>query len=310
MRDAFASHLTLLAQSNKNIVLLSGDIGNRMFDKYKLVAPDRFFNCGIAEASMMSVASGLALSGFRPIVYTITPFVTARCLEQIKVGVGYHRAPVTIVGTGSGLSYSELGPTHHSNDDIALIKTIPGLNILSPADPEQLKKFLDDTLQQTVPTYIRLAKKGEPSLHHNISNIGIGELPILRTGPDALLISVGPILSEALMACEILESHHINITVANLSTIKPFPREKVLALLSNHKHLFTLEEHYKSGGIGSSLLEFVSDEPSLSSLSVTRFGVAHDFIHDLGKQAYVRKSLGLDASSIANQIRDKLSTDR
>ena len=124
MRDAFANEITVQAKNNKDIVLLSGDIGNRMFDSFKEVAPDRFFNCGIAEANMMSVASGMALSGLRPFVYTITPFTTARCLEQIRIGGGYHNTNITIVGTGSGLSYSELGPTHHSLDDIAMINPI------------------------------------------------------------------------------------------------------------------------------------------------------------------------------------------
>ena len=113
MRDSFAREMTSLASIRKDLTLLSGDIGNRMFDGFKQVAPDRFLNCGIAEANMMSMAAGMALSGLRPVVYTITPFTTTRCLEQIRVGVAYHQSPVVIVGTGSGLSYSELGPTHH-----------------------------------------------------------------------------------------------------------------------------------------------------------------------------------------------------
>ena len=124
MRDAFAREITQLSRSNKDIVLLSGDIGNRMFDEFKKNTSDRFVNCGIAEGNMMSMAAGLAMSGLRPIVYTITPFTTTRCLEQIKVSVAYHEAPVIIVGTGSGLSYSELGPTHHSFEDLAIIRSI------------------------------------------------------------------------------------------------------------------------------------------------------------------------------------------
>ena len=111
MRDAFAKQVELLARDNEKIILLSGDIGNRMFDNLKNACPNQFINCGIAESNMISMASGLALSGMRPIVYTITPFITTRCLEQLKIGIGYHKAPAIIVGTGSGLSCADLVPS-------------------------------------------------------------------------------------------------------------------------------------------------------------------------------------------------------
>ena len=168
MRDSFAKEVKNLAIDNKNIVLLSGDIGNRMFDDYKKIAPNRFINCGIAEANMMSMASGMALSGLQPIVYTITPFTTTRCLEQIRIGVAYHEAPVIIVGTGSGLSYAELGPTHHSLEDIAIIKSIPNINILTPADRNELVVQLREAVESKYPTYMRIGKKGEPSLYSSL----------------------------------------------------------------------------------------------------------------------------------------------
>ena len=158
MRDTFARVMTQLAQEREDIVLLSGDIGNRMFDGFKDIAPTRFLNCGIAESNMMSVAAGMALSGARPVVYTITPFTTTRCLEQIKIGVAYHQAPVLIVGTGSGLSYAELGPTHHSLEDMAITRNIPGLNVLAPADSVELEAQLREALNSDLPTYIRIGK--------------------------------------------------------------------------------------------------------------------------------------------------------
>ena len=164
MRNAFAKEITNQAILRKDVVLLSGDIGNRMFDNFKDIAPDRFINCGIAEANMMSVASGLALAGLRPIVYTITPFITSRCFEQIKIGVAYHNANVIIIGTGSGLSYSELGPTHHSLEDMAILNSIPDIRILAPCDSYELKEQLSAALNLDGPTYIRIGKKGEPDL--------------------------------------------------------------------------------------------------------------------------------------------------
>ena len=142
MRNAFADELMALAARDERIVLLSGDIGNRIFDPFKQAFPDRFYNCGVAEASMMSLAAGLALTGLRPVVYTITTFATYRCFEQIRVGVAYHDAPVIIVGTGSGLSYASLGPTHHSLEDMAILRAVPGMTVLAPCDSNELRAGL------------------------------------------------------------------------------------------------------------------------------------------------------------------------
>jgi transketolase len=160
MRNAFADEITELAAIDKRVVLLSGDIGNKLFDNFKKIDKNRFYNCGVAEANMMGVAAGMALSGLRPIIYTITPFTTTRCFEQIRVDVCYHRAPVIIVGTGSGLSYAELGPTHHSLEDMAILRTLPGMCVLAPCDVFELRAALRVALQQDRPVYILIGKKG------------------------------------------------------------------------------------------------------------------------------------------------------
>ena len=159
MRNRFAKTMEDLATEDQKVCLLSGDIGNRMFDKFKEKAPGRFINCGIAEANMMSMAAGMALSGLKPVVYTIAPFTTLRCLEQIRTGVAYHNAPVVIVGTGSGLSYAELGATHHSLEDIAILRSIPNMQICAPADSEELEAYLREAIDSEKPTYIRPGKK-------------------------------------------------------------------------------------------------------------------------------------------------------
>src|SRR6185437_5126918 len=134
MRNAFADELTKLGRADPRVVMLSGDIGNRLFDKFKAACPDRFYNCGVAEANMMGVAAGMAMSGLKPVAYTITPFVTTRCLEQIRVDVCYHNVPVTVVSVGAGMAYASLGPTHHACEDIALLRALPNMKIVCPAD--------------------------------------------------------------------------------------------------------------------------------------------------------------------------------
>src|SRR5258708_18574645 len=139
MRNSFAHEITRLAQEDDRIVLLSGDIGNRLFDEFKLKCPGRFHNCGVAEANMIGVAAGLAMTGLRPVCYTIAPFITYRCLEQIRVDVCYHNVPVTIVGTGAGLAYASLGGTHHSCEEMGMLRLLPGLAVLAPADEWEVR---------------------------------------------------------------------------------------------------------------------------------------------------------------------------
>ena len=165
MRNAFADELTKLGNEDARVVMLSGDIGNRLFDKFKDKHPSRFFNCGVAEANMMGVAAGMAMNGLRPVAYTITPFVTTRCLEQIRTDVCYHEAPVTIVAVGAGLAYSGLGPTHHACEDISFLRSIPNMVVICPGDAFEVRAALRASMQQDRPVYIRMGKKGEPVVH-------------------------------------------------------------------------------------------------------------------------------------------------
>ncbi len=306
MRDAFAREMTALAASRPELTLLSGDIGNRMFDRFKQVAPQRFINCGIAEANMMSLAAGMALSGLRPVVYTITPFTTTRCLEQIRVGVAYHQAPVVIVGTGSGLSYAELGPTHHSLEDLAILRTLPGINVLAPADSAELVAQLREALDSPLPTYMRIGKKGEPPLHDPAAELGIGKAQLLREGRDLLVVGVGPILGEALQAAEALASSGLSVAVASLGSVKPLDEPFLGLMAERFPRWLSLEEHGITGGLGSALLEWLADRQG-PRVSLRRLGVPDAFLHELGNQTYTRRRLGLDAEGLACTIKAELA---
>jgi len=301
MRDAFAQEMTRLAAERTDLALLSGDIGNRMFDRYKQVAPERFFNCGIAEANMMSMAAGMALSGLRPVIYTITPFTTTRCLEQIRVGVAYHQAPVVIVGTGSGLSYAELGPTHHSLEDLAILRTLPGLNVLAPADSTELVAQLREALDAPHPTYIRIGKKGEPPLHSGSNKLGIGKANVLREGSDLLVLGVGPILGEALQAAEAVAAEGVSVAVASLGGVKPLDTAFLEEMAKRFPRWLSLEEHGITGGLGSALLEWLAERVG-PAIRLKRLGVPDAFLHELGNQNYTRQALGLDAPGLAQSF--------
>ena len=305
MRDAFASEMTALAATYSELTLLSGDIGNRMFNRFKEVAPERFLNCGIAEANMMSLAAGMALSGLRPVIYTITPFTTTRCLEQIRVGVAYHQAPVVIVGTGSGLSYAELGPTHHSLEDLAILRTLPGMNVLAPADSAELVAQLRDAINSPNPTYIRIGKKGEPPLHNPGAALGIGKGQLLRDGSDLLLVGVGPILGEAMQAAKELSASGMSVAVASLGGVKPLDEGFLSVMAERFPRWVSLEEHGITGGLGSALLEWFADRDG-PAVSLRRLGVPDIFLHELGSQVYTRQRLRLDAEGLALTLREEL----
>ena len=294
--------MTELSQERSDVCLLSGDIGNRMFDRYKEVAPTRFLNCGIAEANMMSMAAGMALSGLRPVVYTITPFTTTRCLEQIRTGVAYHEAPVVIVGTGSGLSYAELGATHHSLEDLAILRSIPNLQVCAPADSLELEAQLRQAITEGQPTYIRIGKKGEPDLLAEHGPRGIGKAVLLKQGKKILLLGIGPILSEALQASTILEDEGIKLAIASMGSIKPLDHKFLQQCVDEgYRNWISLEEHHETGGLGSSLLEWLS-ERQINSIALKRIGIGDHFVHQLGTQSYVRETEGLNATSIANMV--------
>ena len=240
MRNAFADEILKLALADERIVVLSGDIGNRLFDKFKASMPERFHNCGVAEANMISFAAGLASSGLRPVCYTITPFVTPRCLEQNKLDVCYHEMPVTIVGTGSGLSYAALGSTHHSFEDMAIMRTLPGMRVLAPADAVELRHLLRATFEQSAPTYLRIGKKGEPILTEG-RPFRPNRWQLLREGQDATILSCGTILGETIAAAEILAASGIHAAVWNCASVKPLDVEALSSFPP--APVFTVEEH-------------------------------------------------------------------
>lgn len=297
MRNAFADEILKLALADERIVVLSGDIGNRLFDKFKAAMPTRFYNCGVAEANMISLASGLASSGLRPVCYTITPFVTTRCLEQIKLDVCYHNMPVTIVGTGSGLSYAALGSTHHSFEDLAIMRSLPGMNVLAPADALELRAAMCWAFAQNQPAYLRIGKKGEPVLTEEAA-FTTGRWQCLRTGSSATLLACGTILSEVLAAADLLAKENIQAAVWNCASVKPLDFETLSHLGSSP--VFSIEEHSVLGGFGSAVAEFLSGRTNPPRL--IRLGIPDEFLHDCGEQEEARVYCGLDAVSLSRRI--------
>ena len=296
MRNAFADAITVTAKSDKRVILLSGDIGNKLFDKLRSQTPNQFINCGVAEQNMMGVAAGMGLSGLRPIVYTITPFTTVRCLEQIKVDVAYHESPVIIVGTGSGLSYASLGPTHHSLEDFAIFRAIPNLQVLAPWDALSLRSCLRMALQSGKPTYMRIGKKGEPDLCEGRALPAIGDGFVLQSGSQLCILAVGTVAQEAQVAGRILKEQSIEAQVVVTHTVKPCPMALFDGLLSRFEWFVTVEEHARIGGFGESFLCHIARQGLQKR--VICLGTSDSFMPVVGSQAFARSRFGIDAASI------------
>jgi transketolase len=307
MRNAFADELTKLGAEDTRVVMLSGDIGNRLFDKFKDKHPSRFFNCGVAEANMIGVAAGMAMNGLRPVAYTITPFVTTRCLEQIRTDVCYHEAPVTIVAVGAGLAYSGLGPTHHACEDISFLRSIPNMVVICPGDAFEVRGALRAAMQQERPVYIRMGKKGEPVVHEGpIADFAIGKAITIEEGADVCLLSTGNMLPEAIEAGHVLQGKGVSAEVVSFHTVKPLDEEKLKQAFARFQLVATLEEHSLIGGFGAAVSEWLADTGTPYK-KFLRFGTPDAFFKKSGEQEYAREVLGLTGHQIAERILHTLS---
>lgn len=303
MRNTFAKEITRLAGRNKNIVMIMADIGNHLFDEYKSLYPNRFFNCGIAEANMISMAAGLASCGYRPICYTITPFVTVRCLEQIRVDVCYHDMPVTIVGTGSGLSYASLGATHHSCEDISMLRSIPNMKVICPGDVMEVSGCLESILMKNnSPAYLRIGKKNEEVVHGSIPSIKIGKNIIIKHGDGVALLSTGNTLPIAMKASVLLERDKINNEVTSCHTIKPLDEEYLKLSIKRFKIIVIIEEHSVIGGLGSSVAEWLLKNNIQSYAQIIHFAIPDKFLHVCVNQTLARQYFHITADEIYNSV--------
>lgn len=307
MRNAFADELTSLGNDDPRLVMLSGDIGNKLFDKFRAAHPERFINCGVAEQNMTGVAAGLAMSGMRPVTYTITPFCTTRCLEQIRTDAAYHDVPVTIVSVGAGLAYAGLGPTHHACEDIAFLRAIPNMIVIAPGDAWEVRAALRAVMQQNKPAYIRMGKKGEPLVHKGrLENFKIGESITIEQGSDVCLLSTGNMLPEVVEAAHALKAKGVSAEVVSFHTVKPLDEKRLQDAFSRYKLVATIEEHSLIGGFGSAVAEWIVDA-GIAPKKFLRFGTPDAFFKKSGEQEFAREQLELTGHQIADRILKKLA---
>lgn len=305
MRNTFANHITKIAQEDKRINLLVGDIGFKVFDEFALKNASQFINMGIAESNMIGVAAGMAMVDLKPVVYTIIPFLTMRPFEQIRVDLCLHNLPVILVGVGGGLVYDTLGPTHHALEDVALMRSLPNMNVFTPSDPNEVKKSFDNALKLKSPSYIRLGKGGEKStkdllLESNFdpqSQIKYSNFNkvISQKKSKKLVLTYGPIISNCIKAISFSKN---KVDLISTLTLKPFNEKKFIDLIKDYNEIICVEEHSYIGG----LTDIISLIIAKNSIKINfKFAAINDkFLKIIGDREFLLSKNKLDPISLKN----------
>ena len=300
MRDAFFDNLYRLAKRDKRIFLLSADMGAPSLDKFRKELSSQFINMGIAEQNMVTVATGLALAGKKVFIYAIMPFVTLRCYEMLKINLSLMNIPITAIGVGAGFGYNDSGPTHHSTEDIAVMRVLPNLVIFSPSDSVMAYKLASISCKEKFPIYIRLDRKVLPLIYDKRKidfSLGFSEL---RKGRDLYIISTGNMVHKALEVARLLKSYSLHAGVIDLYRLKPLSRDPLLKIIKKVKRIVTLEEHLINGGLGSIIAEIIVD--AKTEVFLKRIAIPDRYYYAYGEREDILRVCGLDTSTVVRKI--------
>lgn len=300
MRNTFVNALTRLAEKDKNIFLITGDLGYGVLSRFWDKCPGQFINAGISEQNMTSVAAGMALEGKTVFTYSIGNFSTLRCLEQIRNDCAYHDANVKIVSVGGGFAYGPLGMSHHATEDIAIMRALPGVTVLAPGDLAEAEAAAKAACLQKGVVYIRLGKGGEKRIHEKLTGFKIGRAIKLRETGKVCLFSTGGMLDEAVKTADHLEKKGIKTGLYSFPSVKPVDEAVIIRAAQKAKLIVTLEEHNVRGGFGSAVAEVLAQKPGRAKLLVIGIGDVYSGI--VGTQEYLRNKYGLSAKKIIKKI--------
>lgn len=303
MQRAYMGKLMELAEKDHNILHLVADSGTGFDEMLRRNFPNQMFNFGISEQQMVGAAAGLAASGKIPFAYTASAFLAYRSFEFIRDDVCFNNLNVKIVGMGSGFAWSTLGPSHHTTEDIAVLRALPNLTILSPATPNQVAGCTALAYEIHGPVYMRIGMSNEKEFFEDSWYASPEGYDTLYTGRDVTVFSTGSILEETLRAVQILRENGIDAGLVNVYRIKPFSAEAVYSVAEYSSRIVTVEEHNVLGGIGSIISEFIAERGF--PIQVQRIGLPDVFASGYGTQKMVRRANGLDADSIAFKIMER-----
>jgi transketolase len=295
-RVAFAEELIALARADDRIVAVCNDsVGSSNLGAFAAEFPDRMINVGIAEQDMVGIGAGLALSGYVPFVCAAAPFLTGRALEQIKADVAYSQSPVVLCGMSPGMAYGELGPTHHSIEDLSWLRAIAGLSIVVPADPAETRSAVRWAAGAATPVFLRVGRFKVPAVTGDERPFSYGAATRLRDGSDVTVVATGTMVSRALQAAEAAAQEGVSVRVLNMSTIAPLDEEAIRAAIRETGAIVTAEEATTTGGLGAAVAAVVVAEPR--PVPMRMLGVPREFA-PTGSTAYLLEHFGLTAADV------------
>lgn len=301
MRDAFVRTLLELAKNDKNIELVTGDLGFGVLKPFWEQCPDQFTNAGIAEQNMTSVAAGMALEGKTVFTYSIGNFPTLRCLEQIRNDCAYHKANVKIVCIGGGFVYGSLGMSHQATEDLAILRALPDVVVMAPADLVEAEECTKALAKYKGTAYLRLGRGGEKRIHKAIEDFKIGKAVKVHDGERIALFSTGAIFDEVITAYEELKRRGYSPAVYTFPTVKPIDREIIERTSREFELLVTVEEHNIIGGFGSAVAEVMA-EMKAKKAHLLRVGLNDEYSIRVGNQMYLRQQYGMDSNAIIEKV--------
>lgn len=305
MRDTVIKTLIELGKQDKNIELITGDLGFGVLKSFWETLPDQFVNAGIAEQNMTGVAAGMALEGKKVFTYSIGNFPTLRCLEQIRNDCAYHNANVNIICVGGGYVYGSLGMSHHATEDIAILRALPDVTVICPGDPVEAALAVKKIANTQGTCYLRLGRGGEKNVNTVIKEFKIGKAYKLRDAKDlpqkAAIFSTGAILEETSKACDMLEEQGIAVEQYSFPTVKPIDSDVIKDCAERFDNIFTVEEHNVVGGFGSAVAEVLAEFGGKAKLH--RIGINDFYCIEVGSQAYLREQVGINADGIVRKVK-------
>ena len=304
MRKAFLNKLYEFADDDRDVMLLTGDLGFSVFEGFRERFSKQFLNVGLSEQSMIGMAAGLALEGKKVFVYSIIPFLIYRTFEQIRNDLCYQQVPVKLIGVGSGILYGPQGPTHHAIEDIGIMTSLPEMMVFAPGDPLEVEAIMKVTLQLKAPCYIRLNRNGDPMIHtpESIRSFQIGvPLKVSGSSPGICICAMGNVLPLGRDVYHALEQKGQNVALYSFPTIKPLKEEAIKELLLKNKLLLILEEHVAYNGL-SSIFYSIKAKFQLDA-KILSFSLPNEFIKKIGTQKYLQKEYHLSTEDILQAIK-------
>ncbi len=307
MRETCLRGVYELAKRDERVVFIGSDLGADTLKDFRREMPDRYFMEGVSEAALVGMAAGLALEGRIPYFNTIGTFITRRCFEQVVDDLCLHNLPVRLLGSGGGLVYAPLGPTHQAIEDIAIFRAIPHMTIVAPADASEMTRLMAATLDWPGPIYVRIAKGGDPVITKDDGPFVIGRGVPLREGKDALLVATGVMGKACLDAADGLQARGVSCGVLHLPTVKPLDAEAILARADGTRAVVSVEEHTVIGGLGSAVAEVLAEGGLSGARRFARMGIPDVFADRYGSQASLLARFGLTTEGISEKVLSLLS---